>query len=62
MKTYKLHNGLPKLTKLEWISYANDLYETILISRATGTDKGSLYQESLIFYNKILKTFKIKTF
>ena len=62
MKTYKLHNGLPAQTKQQWIEYSKGLFSSLLVNKLEGTNNGLMYEESLSFYNLIVKTFKIKTF
>lgn len=56
----KLHDGLPPMTKDQWIDYAHNLYTTLLIDETNS--KGSWhYNESVKFYKKICKVCGIKT-
>ena len=58
MKTqtkYKLHNGLPSMTEVEWIDYAHNLYVALKFGN------GGKCKDSTDFYNLIIKKFKLKT-
>ncbi len=59
-KKYKLHLGLPAMTQTEWIDTAKKMYPHLLEYKR-GKTKSQMFEDEIKFYNKILKTFKIKT-
>lgn len=51
----KLHLGLPAMTKVSWINYVSNLYQTMLVENKKDSDTVNLY-------NHIVKELDIKTF
>jgi len=51
----KLHLGLPAMTKVSWINYVSNLYQTMLVENKKDSD-------TIKLYNHIVKELDIKTF
>jgi len=60
-KLYKLYRNFPPMTKFEWISLANRLWQELYIMRLEGLENNYMYKDSARLLIRIYKKFNVKT-
>jgi len=60
-KLYKLYKSFPPMTKFEWLSLANRLWQELYIMRLEGLENNYMYKDSARLLIRIYKKFNVKT-